>query len=256
MRLAPSRPVLLALIVLAGAVLRFWGILHGLADGLIIHADAHLAVHSVWHLHLGGPFSAARFGAAHGVLSWLALETADLVARMAGYPVDWTFPLIASVLGILTAVLGTLTIPVVYLLGVRAFGHRVGLLAAAFVAVSPLHTFHSHYPYRDVPMIFVLTLTLVGCVTLAARPSLLTGVGVARRGGPQRGAQAGGPGGGRPDGRRAGARLAPAADGLDGRRGARSRARGPGGRERVPGRPVTLPAGRGPRVEGPSPIAS
>ena len=178
MRMAPSRPVLLALIMLAGAVLRFWGILHGLADGLIIHADAHLAVYSVWHLHLGGPFSEARFGAAHGVLSWLALETADLVARMAGYRVDWTFPLIAGVLGILTAVLGTLTIPVVHLLGARAFGHRVGLLAAAFVAVSPLHTFHSHYPYRDVPMIFVLTLTLVGCVTLAARPRLLTGVGV------------------------------------------------------------------------------
>ncbi len=179
MLVAPSRPILLALIVLVGAVLRFWGLFHGLADGLIIHADAHLAVHSAWHLHLGGPFSAARFGAAHGVLSWLALETADLVVRMAGVPFEWTFPRIAGVLGILTAVLGTLTIPVVHLLGVRAFGRRVGLLAAAFVAVSPLHTFHSHYPYRDVPMILVVTLTLVGCVTLAARPRLLTGVGVA-----------------------------------------------------------------------------
>ena len=178
-RLARSRPALLTLIMLVGAVLRFWGIFHGLADGLIIHADAHLAVHSAWHLHLGGPFHLASFGAAHGVLSWLALEAAELVARMAGYPLEWTFALISSVLGILTAVMGTLTILAVYLLGIRAFGHRVGLLAAALVAVSPLHTFHSHYPYRDVPMILVLTLTLAGCVTLAARPSLLTGVGVA-----------------------------------------------------------------------------
>ncbi len=174
-----SRPVQLALIVLVGAALRFWGILHGLADGLIYHADAHLAVWSAWHLHLGAPFRDARFGAAHGFLSWLALETADFVARGVGYPPEWSFGLIGSILALLTAVLGTLTIPAVYILGARAFGRRVGLLAAAFVAVSPLHTFHSHYPYRDVPMVLALTLTLAACVTLATRPGVLAYVGAA-----------------------------------------------------------------------------
>ena len=119
---------------------------------------------------LGGPFRAARFGAAHGFLTWLALEAADLVGRVVGYPPPWTFALIGSVLAILTAVMGTLTILAVYGLGVRAFGHRVGLLAAAFLAVSPLHSFHSHYPYRDVPMVLALTLTLAACVSLTARP--------------------------------------------------------------------------------------
>jgi hypothetical protein len=37
------RPTLLTLIMLVGAVLRLWGIFHGLADGLIYHADAYLS---------------------------------------------------------------------------------------------------------------------------------------------------------------------------------------------------------------------
>jgi dolichyl-phosphate-mannose-protein mannosyltransferase/tetratricopeptide repeat protein len=174
-----SRPIQLGLIVLVGATLRLWGLLHGLADGLVYHADAHLAVWSAWHLHLGGPFREARFGAAHGFLSWLAIETVDLVARGMGYPPEWSFALVGSVLAVLTAVLGTLTIPAVYLLGRRAFGRRVGLVAAAFVAVSPLHTFHSHYPYRDVPMVLALTLTLAACVSLATRPGVLAYAGAA-----------------------------------------------------------------------------
>jgi hypothetical protein len=178
-RLARSRPVHLALIVLGGAVLRFWGILHGLADGLIYHADAHLAIWSAWHLYLGGPLRAARFGAAHGILSRVALEAAELAGRAIGYPPQWTFALVGSVLAILTAVLGTLTILAVYVLGVRAFGRRAGLLAAIFLAVSPLHSFHSHYPYRDVPMVLALTLTLAACVTLAARPRPLVYAGAA-----------------------------------------------------------------------------
>ena len=174
-----SRRVRLALIVLLGAALRLWGILHGLADGLLYHADSHLAVFSAWHLYLGGPLRAARFGAAYGFLTWLALEVTDLVGRMIGYPPQWTFPLIGSVLAILTAVAGTLTILAAYLLGLRAFGYRPALLAAAFVAVSPLHSFHSHYPYRDVPMVLALTLTLAACVSLAARLRPLAYAGAA-----------------------------------------------------------------------------
>ncbi len=178
-RLGRSRRLQLVLIVLVGAVLRLWGILHGLADGLIYHADAHLAAFSAWHLYLGGSLRETRFGAAHGVLSWLAMEATDLVARGLGYPPQWSFGLIGSVLALLTAVLGILTIPAVYCLGARAFGRRVGLLAAAFLAVSPLHTFHSHYPYRDVPMVLALTLTLTACLMLAARPSAAVYAGAA-----------------------------------------------------------------------------
>jgi hypothetical protein len=175
----PSHRVSLALIVLLGAVLRFWGILHGLADNLIYHADAHLGVNSAWHLFLGGPIRGARFGAAYGTLTWLAVEAADVTARMLGYPPQWTFALIGSMFAVLTAMLGTLTVLAVYALGASAYGRRVGLLGAAFLAVSPLHTFHSHYPYRDVPMVLALTLTLAACVRLATRPTPLVYAGAA-----------------------------------------------------------------------------
>jgi hypothetical protein len=178
-RAARPHRVQLTLIVLVGAVLRFWGILHGLADGFIYHADAHIAGFSTWHLYLGGSVRQLRFGAAHGVLSWLAMEATDLVARGLGYPPQWSFALIGAVLSLLTALLGILTIPAVYLLGARAFGRRVALLAAALLAVSPLHTFHSHYPYRDVPMVLALTLTLVACIQLAMRPSAIVYAGAA-----------------------------------------------------------------------------
>src|SRR5262249_50214752 len=147
--------------------------------GFIYDAEGHVGGFSAWHLYLGGSFREARFGAAHGVLSWLAMEAVDLVARGLGYPPQWNFALIGSVLALLTAVLGILTIPAVYLLGAHAFGRRAGVLAAAFLAVSPLHAFHSHYPYRDVPMVLPLTLTLVACVRLVARPRALVYAGAA-----------------------------------------------------------------------------
>src|SRR6185503_8009586 len=104
-------------------------LLHGLADGLVYHADAHLAVWSAWHLHLGGPFRGARFGAAHGFLSWLALETVDLVARCVRYPLEWTFVLVWSVLALLTAVLRTLLTTAVSDYGRCASGRRDRVLA-------------------------------------------------------------------------------------------------------------------------------
>ena len=176
---ARSPRLALTLVVLGGAVLRLWGILHGLADGFIYHPDAPIAGFIAWHVYLGSSVGHLRFGAAHGVLSWVAIEATDLVARGLGYPPQWSFALIGAVLSLLTAVMGILTIPAVYLLGARAFGRRVALLAAALLAVSPLHTFHSHYPYRDVPMVLVLTLTLAACVQLAGRPSALLYAGAA-----------------------------------------------------------------------------
>ena len=140
-RLARSRPVHLTLIVLVGAVLRFWGILHGLADGLIYHADAHLAVWSAWHLHLGGPLRGARFGAAHGVLSWLAVEATDLVGRVVGLPAGVDLRAVGSVLAFLTAVMGTLTIPAVYVLGaarLRPPGRAPGGVVPGGLAASQL----------------------------------------------------------------------------------------------------------------------
>jgi hypothetical protein len=168
----PSSPWgLLAGIVLIGGALRFWGILHGLREGFIYHLDALPAVHDAWHHFLGAPWSQARFGTAYSVLLTAAMRTFDEAGRLLGYPPPWSFELISAVSSLLTATLGTATVAAAYLVGVRAYDRPTGLLAAALLAVSPLHGFQSHYPYRDVPMVFFLTLTLAACVRLALRPS-------------------------------------------------------------------------------------
>lgn len=59
-----------------------------------------------------------------------------------------------------TAALGTLTVLLVYLIGLR-WGTRPALLGAALMAVMPLHVRESHYILTDVPVTFFVALTLL-----------------------------------------------------------------------------------------------
>ena len=61
----------------------------------------------------------------------------------------------------LSALFGTATILVTFLLGKRLYGSVVGLLAALTLAVLPLHAEHSHYVTPDVEVTFFATLTLL-----------------------------------------------------------------------------------------------
>jgi 4-amino-4-deoxy-L-arabinose transferase-like glycosyltransferase len=65
----------------------------------------------------------------------------------------------------LTALLGTLTVVLVYRVGMR-WGARHAALAAGLMAVMPLHVRESHYILTDVPVTFFVTLTLL--LTLGA----------------------------------------------------------------------------------------
>jgi 4-amino-4-deoxy-L-arabinose transferase-like glycosyltransferase len=65
----------------------------------------------------------------------------------------------------LTALLGTLTVLLVYRIGMR-WGARHAALAAGLMAVMPLHVRESHYVLTDVPETFFVTLTLL--LTLSA----------------------------------------------------------------------------------------
>ena len=64
-----------------------------------------------------------------------------------------------------TAILGTLTVVLVYRVGMR-WGARHAALAAGLMAVMPLHVRESHYVLTDVPVTFFVTLTLL--LTLGA----------------------------------------------------------------------------------------
>lgn len=56
------------------------------------------------------------------------------------------------------ALLGFLSILLLYLIGKKLFNREVGLLAAFFLAISPLHVRDSHYITTDIPLIFFILL--------------------------------------------------------------------------------------------------
>lgn len=81
----------------------------------------------------------------------------------------WLRPVGSSPLAVrfLSAVIGTLTVPVIYLLGRRAFGLATGGLAALLVAVSPVLTYYS----QETRMHGLVTLLTAASVYWAMRVS-------------------------------------------------------------------------------------
>jgi hypothetical protein len=65
-----------------------------------------------------------------------------------------------------TAVLGVLTVVLVYYIASQFWGRKSGLIAALFVATSSLHVTNSQFATTDVPMSFWVTLSLAFCVRL------------------------------------------------------------------------------------------
>jgi 4-amino-4-deoxy-L-arabinose transferase-like glycosyltransferase len=74
---------------------------------------------------------------------------------------------------VVIAVLGVATIFLVHLLGRDLYGRRVGLLAAALVAVMPYHVIVTRQVLLDGPMVFFSTLTLL-CFARFARSQRFT----------------------------------------------------------------------------------
>ena len=66
-----------------------------------------------------------------------------------------------------TAVLGTLTVFITYLLGKTAYNRTVGLLSAAFLAVCFLHVRDSHFAVNDIPLTFFTTIVLWASLKIA-----------------------------------------------------------------------------------------
>jgi len=65
-----------------------------------------------------------------------------------------------------TAVVGTVSVALIYCLGKKLFDWRVGLLAALFLAVNPLHIKYSHYAGVDIPMILLAIVSLYMMIVL------------------------------------------------------------------------------------------
>jgi 4-amino-4-deoxy-L-arabinose transferase-like glycosyltransferase len=75
----------------------------------------------------------------------------------------------------LTALLGTASIFVTYLLGRRIYGREVGLLAAAALAFFPPHMRDSQYATTDIPLTFFSLLAMLSATLLLYRKAGLWG---------------------------------------------------------------------------------
>jgi 4-amino-4-deoxy-L-arabinose transferase-like glycosyltransferase len=153
----------LVLALLAAALLRFWALSQGIgfnpgpdepevmdrAVRMMKTADfnPHFYDYPGLYIYVETAVATARFlvGATQGQWSSLAQ------ARVEDFYL-WCRAM--------TALLGTATVWAVYRAGMR-WGRHTALLAAVLVAVMPLHVRESHYVLTDVPMTFVVMLTLL-----------------------------------------------------------------------------------------------
>jgi len=161
----------IAIIILA-ACLRLWGSRWGLPDSMhyySYHPDENMVLGAARAVNLfDGQFDPGfynygslyiymvSFGivlsAMFGIINLDATITAAVVRELSGMYLAGR--MIALFLGLSTVYL-------VYLIGKRAYGNKIGLLAALMMAIAPIHVMHSKFIAVDVPATFFIALTLV-----------------------------------------------------------------------------------------------
>jgi 4-amino-4-deoxy-L-arabinose transferase-like glycosyltransferase len=166
--------VLMGLVLLAALSLRLWGSGYGLPAYSRYHPDEHALVERAaailwtgdWNLHRFNypPFYAYIQAVAHaGYFLWGAAQ--GLWSQLFAF----TVPQYYHASRVVTALFGTLSVLVVYLVGREMFSRRAALLGAVFLATSYLHIVHSHYATFDVMVGFLAILTLLFSELLRTR---------------------------------------------------------------------------------------
>src|SRR5687768_12271473 len=152
--------------------------------GLILLLAAGLRLFPVW---FGLPYPYARPDEAVSISRAVGVLAGDFNPHFFHWP-SLTFYLFAAVLGpvsavrslfgveplplatavitarVVVALAGALTLVPLFRLAARIAGERAGVLAAAFLAVAPLHVRDSHFAMTDVLMTLLLTTSLASLV--------------------------------------------------------------------------------------------
>ena len=163
--------LVLALITLVGAVLRFYGLNWG-APYYHFHIDEHFVF--AGGLAIREDFFAAARSAKffmYSPLPMYALIAVTWVYETLVRPLDLAVKqdgIVFMVLGrSISAALGTATIPLVYAIATRLSGRVAGLLAAALTAFGVLHLRDSHFFSVDVSLTFFSVLAWLFMVRVA-----------------------------------------------------------------------------------------
>jgi 4-amino-4-deoxy-L-arabinose transferase-like glycosyltransferase len=164
----PSR-VNLALVLIAAAGLRLWGLGHGLPYSPGI--DEPEIVNRALTMMRAGTLSPHPFYDYPTLYMYVQLAVYIVRFLLGAFSGAWTSlnaidPIAFYVAGrAVTVAFGTATVLLVFQAGMR-WGARHALLAAGLLAVMPVHVQSSHYVLTDTPMTFFVTLSLV--LSLAA----------------------------------------------------------------------------------------
>ncbi len=164
----------LALVLGGGLALRLWGVRQGLPFAYNTDEDQHFVPHAVRMLAEGAlnphyfanpPAFTYLLRAIYGISYGGGTSVAHALAHDPS--AVYTLARVAA------AVLGTLALWLLYLLGARLFGRGVGVLAAAIQAVAFLPVFYAHLALNDVPTLAPLTLSLLGTAGIVRSGRLL-----------------------------------------------------------------------------------
>ena len=164
-----SPALLIGLITFVGLVIRLWKIDFGLPEVPFTNeeitsyralnlASGDFNPHNFVHPHLY--YYLSFFLDALYILGGLATR------RFHNLSEAWTLyktdPTVFYVIGrSLSALFGTLTIPLTYWVGKKAFNEKVGILGSLFLAFSLLHVQWSQIAYMDVPLTFFVVLSFL-----------------------------------------------------------------------------------------------
>ena len=180
-----KKPIfILFLIVLYALVLRLYGI-----HFEVPHPDDYITVQAAMHF---GPAQVTPTGyGLYGLYVWPAFLMVEiqLVLFLLYFFVGWALGIFPSIeafrnlyltdpssfymIGrIVCVAFGTGTVWAIYQLGVRLHNHRVGLLAALFLSVSFIHSFHSQFIRPDVPSTFFIVVAMLCCMMIYEQKKL------------------------------------------------------------------------------------
>jgi len=159
--------LVLAALLLVAFLLRAWGARFGLPEAFF-HPDEHAIVERAASILRTGDYSPHWFNypSAYIYLQAVAYIPYFLISAARGFcnAIPSAAPYGFYFAGrLMTAMLGALTVPVVYALASKAFGRKAGLISAALLAFNLLHVVHSHYVTTDVPTAFFVALCLLFC---------------------------------------------------------------------------------------------
>lgn len=164
--------IILILTVFVAAMYRFWGLKWGLPNALhnySYHPDEVFQVGAMAILNpLRFMFDPQFYSYPSGYMNLGAV----VLRVLDGWGVAVGESQAFLVARIITAVMGVLTVPLVYSAGKKLFNRSTGIIAAVVFAVMPLHIVHSHFATVDVTATLWVTAALVGASLILIRPSV------------------------------------------------------------------------------------